>query len=120
MLTATPENGFDVSRSAYERGVQYVRALDAGLYASPRKLAEATGITLTDVKACLVLARLPEDAVAAFPRVTSIRVAWSKKLEEAQERDPRGFLERAKALRHRGGTPTATAVYAELMRVYEL
>lgn len=85
--------------TAFERGTAFARGLDTGLFPSARKLAEAMGVGLSEVHACLQLARLPTEVIASFPQATDIKASWSRKLADAQERDPVGLIARANAIR---------------------
>jgi ParB family transcriptional regulator, chromosome partitioning protein len=96
------------SLSPFERGTAYVRALDAGLFPSQRRLADLAGVTLSDVSTCLKLVRLPAAVIEVFPRPTEIKTTWAKRLSDAQDRDPDGLIERAKLTRHQRLTTAAT------------
>ena len=104
------------SMSAFETGIAITRALDADLYPSPRRLAEAVSCSLGEVTTALSLARLPVVVVAAFPVATAIRATWAKKLSAALVRDPEGMRNQAEQLACAASRPTAATVYAALTR----
>lgn len=66
----------------YEQGEMYRCALDEGLYPSLRKLAEALGISHSNVSRALNIARLPPEILDAFPRL-EIQYRWVEQLTES-------------------------------------
>lgn len=92
------ENRARKNLSAWEQGMMYRRALDSGLYASQRKLAESIGVDLALISKSLALARLPEAVIEAFPSPLDVQFRWAQPLSEALQRDPEGLVARAKAL----------------------
>lgn len=82
----------------YEIGAMYAKALDAGLFPSARKLAEAVGIDLSQLGKSLALARLPVDVLDAFPSRLDVQYRWVSDLVNALQRDPDGVLQRSKEL----------------------
>ncbi len=92
------ENRERQSLRPFETGVMYARALDAGLFTSAKKLAEAISVDLTYVGRALKLARLPEDVVKAFRSPLDLQFSWASDLSDALQRDPDGVLDRARAL----------------------
>ncbi|MDE1947035.1 MAG: ParB/RepB/Spo0J family partition protein [Burkholderiales bacterium] len=101
--------------SAWEQGSMYARALDAGLYPSNRKLAEAIGRDLGDVGKALALARLPAEVVAAFKSPLDLQYRWAKPLADAQQQDPEGLIARARALKGEVGALSARTVFSTLI-----
>ena len=93
------ENRARKNLSAWEQGMMYRRALDNGLYASQRKLAEAVGVDLSLISKSLALARLPDAVVAAFPSPLDVQFRWAQPLSEVLQRDPEGLVARAKELK---------------------
>lgn len=109
------ENRQRKNLSAWEQGCMYRQAIDAGLYPSLRKLAEAIDVDVSLVSKAIALARLPEAVVAAFASPLDIQFRWAAPLSELVQRDPEGLLARARDL-HRagGGKLTAAQVFAAL------
>ena len=109
------ENRARKDLSAWEQGMMYARALDAGLYASNRQLAAAIGRDLGDVGKALSLARLPKAVVDAFSSPLDLQFRWAKLLNDAQQKDPDGLMARAKALAARTESLTAKQVLERLL-----
>jgi len=99
----------------WETGTTYARALDEGLFASARKLAEAASIDLSQLGKALSLARLPADVVAAFPSPLDLQYRWATLLTQALQKDPDLILERAKTLKASGEKLTSTQVLTRLL-----
>ena len=93
------ENRARKDLSAWEQGMMYARALDQGLYPSNRQLAAAIGRDLGDVGKALSLARLPLAVVQAFRSPLDLQYRWAKPLGDAQQRDPDGLVQRARAIK---------------------
>lgn len=91
------ENRERADLSPWEQGVMYARALDVGLFASNRQLANALGVDLSNLGKSLVLARLPKEIIDAFPTPLDIQLRWAPLLNKALEADPEGTLNRARA-----------------------
>lgn len=100
---------------AYEQGLMYARALDAGLFSSNRKLADAIGRDLGDVGKALSLARLPKEVIEAFASPLDLQFRFAKPLNDVLERDPDGLMRRAKALSKLKEKPSAKDVLAKLL-----
>lgn len=113
------ENRSRKDLSAWEQGMMYARALDAGLYASNRQLAGAIGRDLGDVGKALSLARLPKAVVDAFSSPLDLQFRWAKLLNDAQQKDPDGLMARAKALSARTEALTAKQVLERLLDLDE-
>lgn len=79
----------------YEQGVMYARALDQGLFASLRKLAEDIGADATNVSKAVNIARLPPAVLDAFESRLDIQYRWYSDLNKALEQDPDLLLARA-------------------------
>jgi ParB family chromosome partitioning protein len=99
----------------YEQGAMYARALDAGLFASARRMAESLGVDHSNMAKVLTLARLPADLIAAFVSPLDIQVHWSKGLAQAFEKDPDVVLATAKDLQATTPRPSAKAVFDALV-----
>ena len=82
----------------YEQGEMYRRALDEGLYASLRKLAEAIGVQASNVSVAIKIARLPVDVLNAFPSRLDIQYRWALPLADALEKEPDVVLKKAKTI----------------------
>jgi ParB family transcriptional regulator, chromosome partitioning protein len=82
----------------YEQGEMYRRALDEGLYASLRKLAESIGVQASNVSVAVKIARLPVEVLNAFPSRLDIQYRWAAPLADALEKEPDVVLRRAKAI----------------------
>lgn len=113
------ENRSRKDLSAWEQGMMYARALDAGLYASNRQLAGAIGRDLGDVGKALSLARLPKAVVDAFSSPLDLQFRWAKLLNDAQQKDPDGLMARAKALAARAEPLTPKQVLERLLDLDE-
>lgn len=113
------ENRSRKDLSAWEQGMMYARALDAGLYASNRQLAGAIGRDLGDVGKALSLARLPKAVVDAFSSPLDLQFRWAKLLNDAQQKDPDGLMARAKALAARAEPLSAKQVLERLLDLDE-
>ena len=109
------ENRQRKNLSAWEQGCMYRRAIDAGLYASQRKLAEALGVDVAMVSKSLALARLPSAVVEAFASPLDIQYRWAQPLSEAVQKDPDGIIARAGELVTRAPRPQATVVFDVLV-----
>lgn len=91
------ENRERADLSPWEQGVMYARALDVGLFASNRQLANALGVDLSNLGKSLVLARLPKEIIDAFATPLDIQLRWAPLLSKALEADPEGTLKRARS-----------------------
>lgn len=100
--------------SAWEQGVMYKRALDAGIFASLRQLASAIGVQPGNVSTAMQLASLPEEVVQAFPSPLELQFRWIGPLKAALEEDAEAVLARARALAAMNPRPAAKAVLARL------
>ncbi|MCE2657796.1 MAG: ParB/RepB/Spo0J family partition protein [Rubrivivax sp.] len=101
------ENRSRKSLSPWEQGMMYRRALDEGLFASQRKLADGLGVDVALVSKSLALARLPDTVVQAFASPLEIQFRWAQPLGEAVQKDPDGVLARAKELAARRAARSA-------------
>lgn len=113
------ENRARKDLSAWEQGMTYARALDAGLYASNRQLALAIGRDLGDVGRALSLARLPKVVIDAFKSPLDLQFRWAKPLSDAQQKDPDGLVLRAKALKGKAAQVPPRQIFEALIGVPE-
>jgi len=95
------ENRERKNLSVWEQGCMYRDALDAGLFSSVRRLAEAIGVDQGDATRYVQLARLPAEVPAAFMSVLDIQKRWAKPLSDAVEKDCAGLIARAKDAKSR-------------------
>ncbi|MBS0454076.1 MAG: ParB/RepB/Spo0J family partition protein [Proteobacteria bacterium] len=109
------ENRNRVDLSAWEQGRSYARALEAGLYPSMRKLAEALDLQVGNVSASISIGQLPEVVVAAFSSPIDIQFRWAAPLRDAQQRDPDGLIAKAKTIAELPRRPTAGEVFKRLV-----
>lgn len=79
----------------YEQGLMYARAIDQGLFASLRKLAEDIGADATNVSKAVNIARLPTAVLDAFESRLDIQYRWYADLSKALVQDPDLLLSRA-------------------------
>jgi ParB family transcriptional regulator, chromosome partitioning protein len=100
--------------SLYERGKLYASALDASLFPSRRRLADAIGRPLADVAAALDLARLPAELLVCFGDPRAVTRATAMKLATLVARDPEQALRRAAAVKAQRLTRSAEIARALL------
>lgn len=93
----------------------YKRALDAGLFPSQGRLAEAVGVDLSNAGKCLALARLPVEIINAFASPLEIQLRWGGKLAKAFAEDPKGMLARAEKLAKEAPRRKAPAIFSTLI-----
>ena len=89
------ENRSRANLSPWEQGCIYRRALEAGLFPSMRKLADAVGADHGNVVKALALANLPSEVIEAFSSPFDLQYRWSKPLADALAADPDGMIKRA-------------------------
>lgn len=109
------ENRHRKNLSAWEQGVIYLRALEAGLWPSSRKMAETLGVDLTNLGRALALAKLPEEVVGAFPSPFDLQFRWAAPLATALRQRPEEVLEVARGISELAVKPTARQVFAALV-----
>lgn len=110
------ENRERADLSPYEQGQMYRRALDAGLYPSNRRLAEALGVSHTWVANVLSVADLPPAVLECFRSPLEVQHRHAKQIGAALDHDRKGVLRRAEKLRQAGARLAAGAVVAALVR----
>lgn len=101
--------------SPWEQGMMYRRALDARLYPSARKLADALDIDLTGLGRLLLLASLPDWVLQAFASPLELQYRWAKPLTDAVNRDEAAVRARAAELAQRHPRPSAKVVFETLV-----
>lgn len=99
--------------SAWEQGMMYRRALDAGLFPSLRMLAQAIGRDPTAVSKAIRIASLPDDVVAAFPSPNEIQFRWAAVLADTCRDHPEPVSRKANEIAGTG--LTAADVFAALI-----
>lgn len=109
------ENRERTALRPWETGTTYARALDEGLFASARKLAEAASIDLSQLGKALTLARLPADIVDAFESPLDLQYRWATLLTQALQKDPDLIIERAKNLKASGEKLKSSQVLTRLL-----
>jgi ParB family chromosome partitioning protein len=90
------ENRARAGLTAWESGVTWKRALDAGLYPSQRQMASALGVDLSQMGKAIRIAELPAVVIAALGGQSKVRFSDSAALDEAYRKDPDGLVMRAK------------------------
>ncbi len=100
--------------SAWEQGMMYRRALDAGLFPSLRQLAASIGMQPGNVSTALQIAALPDAVVQAFASPLDLQFRFVAPLKAALERDETAVIERARALAAQMPRPSAREVLARL------
>lgn len=108
------ENSTHGNLSPFEQGSMFMSALDAGLFASTRGLAQALGLDLAFVTKAIRIVQLPQEVISAFASPLDIRIAWAKPLHDACLVDPAALVHRAKRLRERSDLVRAPSVFREL------
>lgn len=102
--------------SPYEQGAAYKRALDAGLYPSRRRLAEALGVSHTWVSNVLMVAELPTAILECFRSPLEVQHRHAKSIAEAMEKDSRSVMRRAEKVRAGASRMNASEVVAALVK----
>jgi ParB family chromosome partitioning protein len=114
------ENRERADLSPYEQGLMYRRALDAGLYSSNRRLAEALGVSHTWVSNVLSVADLPVPVLECFKTPIEVQHRHAKLIASALELDRKSVLRRAEKLRQTGtGHLAPGAVVAALVKAVD-
>jgi ParB family chromosome partitioning protein len=109
------ENRQRADLSVWEQGTAYRQALEAGLFPSRRKLADALGVSHTWVNNALLVAELPPAVVECFASPLQIQHRHARALTGALEGDSKGVIRRAEKLRKNGSPSSASAVVAALV-----
>lgn len=98
----------------YEVGAMYAKALDEGLFASARKLAEEVGMDHSQLSKALNLARLPSDVLKAFESPLDLQYRWVSDLVSAIQKDPDQVLNIAKEIQVQSPRPSSVDVFKKL------
>jgi ParB family transcriptional regulator, chromosome partitioning protein len=109
------ENRERADLSPFEQGTMYRRALDAGLYPSNRRMAEALGVSHTWVANVLAVADLPAPVLECFRTPLEVQHRHAKALSEALERDRKTVLRRVEKLRQATAKLAPGAVVSTLL-----
>jgi ParB family chromosome partitioning protein len=104
----------------YELGVMYNRALKEGIFPSAKKMSEATGAHLGTMGKALVLARLPDYVIKAFPSPLDLQYRWADLLEQAAKERPEETKETARAIKAEKLGYSAKEVYERLAGIYSV
>lgn len=100
----------------YEQGLMYKRALDEGLFASARKLAESASVDITNLGKALSLARLPVDVLNAFESPLDLQYRWASDLTQALQKDPDHVIALAKQIQATFPRPKSKHVLEQLTK----
>jgi len=92
------ENHSRAALTAWEAGSMYKQWIDAGLYSSAGKLAQALGKDKSDVSRALRLCNLPSDIVESFDSPLSLQYKDVDALEKMLEQDSAAVLAKARDL----------------------
>lgn len=114
-LSMDRENREREDPSAYEQGLTYRQALEAGLFPSQRRLAEATGVSHTWVRKALQVAELPEAIVETFRSPLEIQPGHAQEIAQALEKDRKAVMRRAERLRQSAKALSPSQVLAHLL-----
>ncbi|MEO8629733.1 MAG: ParB/RepB/Spo0J family partition protein [Betaproteobacteria bacterium] len=114
-LSMDRENREREDPSAYEQGVTYLAALDANLFQSQRRLAEAIGASHTWVRKAIMVAQLPPAIIDAFPSPLEIQARYAQEIETAIAADKKSVLRRAERIRQLSKRLSASQVCAQLV-----
>lgn len=93
------ENRLRADLAPHEQGLRYKAALDAGLYPTIRRMAEAVGADFSQVAKVIKLAELPEDVIRAFKSPSDLQVNWAPALHAAHQQNPKSVIARARRVR---------------------
>lgn len=111
------ENRQRTDISPYERGLSYLRWVQAGHFHSQDEVARALKLSASQVSRLLKLARLPSVVVGAFANPAEICEAWGLDLAEALE-DPQRrpqMLQKARTIAAAEARPVAREIYRQLL-----
>lgn len=99
----------------YEQGLMYKRALDEGLFASARKLADFASVDIANLGKAVALARLPTQVLEAFSSPLDIQLRWATDLTQALQKNPDLVLANAKRIQNQSSRPAAKKVLEQLI-----
>lgn len=112
------ENAERADLTVFEQGRWYHEALQQGVYATAVELAQSLGVTDAWVSKALMVARLPEDVIKAFPNPLEITSKMGEELTKALRSDEDAVMYRALELqepRENGAIYTAQETFLRLM-----
>lgn len=101
--------------SAYEAGLFYKQLMDAQLYGSQRRMADALGIDQADAGRKIWLAGLPHDLIGIFRNPVEISCDDVRRLRVAWTQDAEGLLSHARRLLEAEGPLPAKLAIARLL-----
>jgi ParB family chromosome partitioning protein len=101
--------------SPWEQGMMYKDALDAGLFSSQRRLADALNISQGNLSVALRLSALPAEVVEAFPSPLDLQYRWGTELFDALQRDTARVLTVAGEIAATKPRPSARETLARLV-----
>jgi ParB family chromosome partitioning protein len=102
----------------YELGVMYNRALKEKIFPSAKKMSEATGAHLGTMGKALVLARLPDYVVEAFPSPLDLQYRWADLLDQAVKERPEETKEIARSIKGEKLGYSSKEVFERLAGIY--
>jgi ParB family chromosome partitioning protein len=103
--------------SPLEQGLMYANALETGLYASQRQMAEKLGVAQSAISQAIVLAELPREVVDAFPDRLEIQYRWGAALKLRLKSHGEDVLASAREIKAGGGGLSAKEVLSRLLGV---
>lgn len=109
------ENRDRADLSPWEQGLMYARALDSNLFSSQRQLAESIGVSQTTVSQAIVLARIPQEVIDAFPNPLEIQFRWGSDLKQRMELHGDALLSAAREITEKGIQLPAKEVLSRLL-----
>lgn len=113
-LSMDRENREREDPSAYEQGITYLAALDAGLFPSQRRLAEAIGVSHTWVRKATQVAQLPAAIVETFETPLDIQPRHAEEITQSLDQDRKAVLRRAERVRQMTRRPSPGQIVAHL------
>lgn len=117
LLAMDAENQHRSDISPYERALSYMRWLRQGVFESQEEIADAVGVSASQISRLLSLARLPAVVVAAFGKGSLICEAWAvqicKALDDQVSREQ--LIRKARRLQSRPTRLPPDAVFRHLL-----
>ena len=101
--------------SAWEQGLSYQRALDAGLFSSIKKMAAAVGADAGHMGKAVALAKLPPEVIEAFGSPLNLQFRWSSDLAAAVAKSSDLVISKALEIAKRESQVPPPQVLAELV-----
>jgi len=109
------ENRARADLSPWEQGLMYARALDSNLFSSQRQLAESIGVSQTTVSQAIVLAKIPQEVIDAFPNPLDIQFRWGSDLKQRMDLHKDAVLSAAREITATGTQLPAKEVLYRLL-----